>query len=385
MTKETMTSRERVIRTLNRETVDRYPIDLGCHMSTGISAFTYRHLREHLGLEVDVIDMPDVVQGLARIDLDVMERFHVDCILLEPRWQDPVVWNPRGDYKFSIPAAMNPQRNIDGEWVVEKNGARMRMPNGGFFFDGAWLSGWGPSDIDEIVKLYAVEAERLYKETPYALNFLGYSMGVGFPGYLGGVEHAVDMIIDPEGVLQAHEQWFQNSIILFDKVNKAFGEYIQMVSVADDMGAQNGPLCNPSLVEEFSIPFYKRFCDHVHANSDIKVFMHNCGSIKPLIPMLIHAGIDILNPVQISADNMDPYELKREFGDDIIFWGGGCDTQHVLPSAGPDEVAEHVRGLIQAFKPGGGFVFNQVHNITGNIPPENIVAMFDTAYSESFY
>jgi uroporphyrinogen decarboxylase len=113
--------------------------------------------------------------------------------------------------------------------------------------------------------------------------------------------------------------------------------------------------------------------------------MHNCGSIKPLIPILIDCGIDVLNPVQISADNMDPGELKNEFGDKICFWGGGCNTQKVLNIGTPEDVKENVSMLVNIFKPGSGFVFNQVHNIMGDIKPENIVIMFDTAYEESFY
>ena len=169
------------------------------------------------------------------------------------------------------------------------------------------------------------------------------------------------------------------------KVIDAFGQYIQLVTMSDDMGTQNGPMCNPQYIKEFCMPYYKRFCDFVHANSDIKVFLHNCGSIKELIPLLIDAGIDVLNPVQISADNMDPQELKDEFGDQICFWGGGCNTQRVLGTGTPESVASNVRQLVRIFKKNSGFVFNQVHNIMGNVPPENIVAMLDTAYEESFY
>ena len=136
---------------------------------------------------------------------------------------------------------------------------------------------------------------------------------------------------------------------------------------------------------EFCMPYYKRFCEFVHANSDIKVFLHNCGSIKELIPMFIDADIDVLNPVQISAEDMDPQELKDEYGEGICFWGGGCNTQHVLSTGTPDAVISNVRYLVRTFKEKGGFVFNQVHNIMGNVPPENIVAMLDTAYEESFY
>jgi len=380
-----MTSRERVVRTLNREKVDRVPIDLGSHMSTGISAFTYWNLREKLGFPVEKVDMPDVVQCLARVETDVLERFHCDAVVVEPAWQHPEIWNPRGKYKFVVPAEMKPTLNKDGEWIVESGEASMRLPKNGFFFDGSWLSGWGIGSIDEQIALYAKEAERLFKETSYALHFVGYSFGMQFGAYFKGIDHAIQMIDDPDEALRMCERVSDQNIMMFDKINKAMGRYLNLISIGDDMGTQRGPLCRPDFIEEFSMPFYKKFCDHVHNTSDIKVFMHNCGSIKSLIPMIIEAGIDVLNPVQISADNMIPEELKREFGKDIIFWGGGCDTQHVLDSSSPEQVAEHVRGLVRTFKSDGGFVFNQVHNITGLVPPENVIAMFDAAYEESFY
>ena len=123
----------------------------------------------------------------------------------------------------------------------------------------------------------------------------------------------------------------------------------------------------------------------VHESSNIKVFMHSCGSIAPMIPLLIEAGVDILNPVQISAANMDASDLKKKYGSKICFWGGGCNTQHILPNGTPEKVAENTRSLIEAFKPESGFVFNQVHNIMGNVPPENIAAMLDTAYENAWY
>ena len=382
---ETMTPRERVLRTLAREPVDRVPIDLGSHLSTGISAFAYWNLREHLGLSTDSIGIPDTVQFLAMVDEDVRRRFHVDCVLLEPPWPETARWNPRGPYEFSIPADMKPRRNNEGAWIVEKGDATMRMPEGGYFFDGDWISDWGEGDEDARIALYAREAERIHKETPYATNFVGYSRGLGFGAFFGGIFTAVEMIENPEAVRERHDRACDASIERARKVIDAMGEYIQLITVCDDMGLQTGPACNPALVEEFTAPYLKRFCSFVHDASDVKVFMHNCGSIRPLIGTLIDCGVDALNPVQISADDMDPKDLKREFGDRITFWGGGCDTQRVLGAKGPEEVDRHVRELVRTFKPGGGFVFNQVHNIMGNVPPENIVAMFDAAYEESFY
>jgi uroporphyrinogen decarboxylase len=300
-----MTSRQRVVAAMNHEPVDRTPIDLGSHMSTGISVFAYWKLREHLGMSTDRTWMPDVVQCLAHVDLDVMERFHVDCILLEPMCPQPARWSPRPPYQFTVSAALRPTMNAGGEWIVRKGERSMRMPEGGFFFDGDWLSDWGEGGEDDRVRLYAREAERNYKETPYATNLVGYSHGLGFPSYFGGsVERAVRMLVEPDSVIAENERACQDAVRRFRKVNESFGKYVQLLTVADDMGMQTGPMCSPELIERFAMPYYKRFCDAVHAHSDIKVFLRCCGSIKPLIPLLIESGIDVLNPVQISAANM---------------------------------------------------------------------------------
>jgi uroporphyrinogen decarboxylase len=382
---ETLTSRERVIRTLNRQPVDRYPIDLGSHMSTGISAFACWNLREALGLPTADIWMPDVVQVLAYVDEDLRQRFHLDCILLEPRWPNPARWNPRGKYTFTVPAGLKPTQNAQGEWSVRQAGGKMRMPSGGFFFDGDWLSNWSDLDEDDALDLYAREAERIYTQTAYATNFVGYSYGGGFGAFFGGIERCIKMLEEPDAVIAEHEEILQGYLRRLGKIIDKFGRHIQLITMADDMGTQDRPMCRPKLIEQFSAPYIRRFCDFIHRNSDIKVFLHNCGSIKPLIPLLIDCGIDVLNPVQISAGNMLPAQLKAEFGERMIFWGGGCDTQNVLASGTPAQVAENVRSLARTFKPGGGFVFNQVHNIMGDVPPENIIAMLDTAYAESFY
>jgi uroporphyrinogen decarboxylase len=375
---ERLTSRDRVIRTLKRLPVDRYPIDLGSHMSTGISAFAYWNLLEKLGLPTENVWVPDAVQMLAMVEEPVRRRFHVDCILLEPPWVKLHRWNPWGKYHFHLPATMQPKCSPDGEWRVGQGEESMRMPAGGFFFDGDWLSDWSDEDEDAAIDGYAQEAKRIFEQTDYATNFVGYSRGEGFGAFFGDFERQVMMLQDPQQVM---EQNLRRAGKIIDKM----GNYIQLLTISGDMGTQNGPMCRPALIEKCTTPYIKQFCDFIHHNSDIKVFLHCCGSIKALIPMLIDSGVDVLNPVQISAKNMDPVELKREFGEKIIFWGGGADTQHVLGQATPAEVQEHVRSLVRVFKPGGGFVFNQVHNILGNVPPENIIAMLDVAYEESFY
>jgi uroporphyrinogen decarboxylase len=154
---------------------------------------------------------------------------------------------------------------------------------------------------------------------------------------------------------------------------------------SDDSGTQRGEFIKPSLWAEMMKPHYRQLCDWVHKNTPWKTFLHSCGSIYNLIPHFIEAGIDILNPVQTSAANMDPARLKREFGGKIVFWGGGCDTQSVLGGATPEEVREHVRERLGIFAPGGGYVFNQVHNIQRNVPTENVIAMLDAAREFGVY
>jgi len=379
MRKETMTSRERVLTAINHKEPDRMPIDFGVHFSTGISAFAYKRLREYLGLNTDSIDLQDTVQMLARVDEDVLERFHSDTILLNPRWKKPTKWTPREDYTFLTSDKMNPVLRENGDWVVTQDDKLMRMPNGCYFFDGDLFSFKEYETEDEELDTYAKAAERIFKETDY------FTMQMGFFGFFGGIEFACTMLTDPDEAIRQQEGLFDYAMVRIEKVIRKYGHYIQSIEVNSDLGAQNAPLLSPDHYEKFCMPYLKKFNDFVHRNSDLKIFMHCCGSIQPLIPHIIEAGVDILNPVQISAANMNPKELKERYGDKICFWGGGCDTQHVLPNGTVDEVKAHVRELVNTFKPGGGFVFNQVHNIMGDVSAENIVAMFDTAYEESFY
>jgi uroporphyrinogen decarboxylase len=377
---ETLTSRERVLRTINHQPVDRMPIDLGMHYSTGISAFAYWNLREHLGLPTHNIQIPDMCQFLARVDEDVLKRFHCDCMLLNPGWQGEQIWNPRGKYHFRLPATAKPVLREDGSWIFEKNGGRMRMPQGGYFFDGDWL-GFDDREEDALLAAYAAEAERIYKETAYFTTYIGYHAYFS----CADLDWQCKMITDPEEILEENERIHQHQIKHVTKVIDKMGAHIQAIAINSDLGSQIGPLCNPALHEELCAPFVKRFCDFVHQNSDLKIFLHCCGSMKPFIPSLIESGVDIINPVQISAANMDPEALKREFGDKMTFWGGGCNTQQILNNGTPEDVRKNVRELVRIFKPGGGFIFNQVHNIMGDVKPENVVAMLDTAYEESFF
>ena len=373
-----MTSRERVLRTINHQPVDRMPIDLGSHYSTGISAFAYWNLRKHLGLSTDNIEIIDLYQFLARVDEDVLKRFHCDCILLNPGEEKRMPWNPRGEYVFNIPAYADPQLQDDGSWLLKQNTPKVFMPKGGFFFDRLRSD---VSSEDYHIERYAAEAERIFKDTDY------FTMYIGYHAYFicDNMEWQMKMITDPDAIKEENEYIHKKQLRAVKKVIESMGDYIQAIAINSDLGSQSGPLCRPSLHEELCAPYVKELCDFVHQNSDLKIFLHSCGAIRQFMPSLIECGVDIFNPVQITANDMDPYELKKEFGAKATFWGGGCNTQQVLSSGSPSEVSENVRELVNIFKPGGGFVFNQIHNIMGNVSPENIVAMLDTAYEESFY
>jgi uroporphyrinogen decarboxylase len=370
-----MTSRQRVINAIEHKPTDRIPIDLGMHFSTGISAFAYWNLREYLGMGTENIEIVDPVQFLARVDNDILERFHCDAILLHPGFTGTHRWKPRGKYEFIIPDTMQPELDNEGNWIVRRNEQRMRMPAGGFFFDGSWPSFTDSDYFKRVIR----EAERIYKETDYFTAFM--EIGAFFSE---SVDFLCNMLTDPDIIIEGNKRHLDNSIEYAGKIINSMGEYIQGITLNSDLGMQSGPFCNPAVYEDLCAPFLKKLCSFIHENSDFKIFMHSCGSIKPLIPILIDCGVDAINPVQISANNMDPGELKREFGDRITFWGGGCNTQQVLNIGSPEDVAANVKKLVKIFKPGGGFVFNQVHNIMGDIKPENIVSMLGTAYEESF-
>jgi uroporphyrinogen decarboxylase len=163
------------------------------------------------------------------------------------------------------------------------------------------------------------------------------------------------------------------------------GDLVDVVMIGDDIGGQSGPLFNPEFYRKIVKPRQKKLVRHIKSLTPAKIWYHTCGSVMEYIPDLLDNGIDIINPVQTSCEGMDPAVLKSKFGDKLSFWGGGIDTQHVLPLAPPDEIREHVRRNLEIFKPNGGYVFNNVHNIQAGVPARNITALFEAAYEFGFY
>ena len=409
-----MTSRERVLKAVNFEEPDRVPIDLGGMRASGINAVVYTRLKERLGLHTPT-KIRDKLQILAEVELDVVDALQVDVVPLEPslaRWasQDADAGVRKRLFEgteVTFPSGTDIVTEPDGSWVHrDGNGIPYAgMPKDGYYFDfirptmsGAQIDPDAfrpPRTVpDEELEAMAQRAEFLFKHTDKAILGWGVSISLlGMSALLsdnitqGSLDNWLLMLMIEKPT--AHEmmaRYVDATIECLKLYHQAVGDRCFAWGVAsDDAGTQRAELISPELFDEMIKPHYKRLCDWVHANTNWKTYLHSCGSIYHYISPWIDTGIDILNPVQISAANMEPERLKQEFGGRIVFWGGGCDTQHVLPNGTPDEVREHVRHNLSVFAPGGGFVFTQVHNIQQTVPVANVEAMFEAAATYGVY
>ncbi len=195
----------------------------------------------------------------------------------------------------------------------------------------------------------------------------------------------MDLLTDPEFCEAVLDQTLKYWLDWFRLFLDEAGDVVDVIMIGDDLAGQDGPLFNPEIYRRLVKPRQKRLVQYIRSRTPAKIWYHTCGSCAVYIPDLIDNGIHILNPVQTSARNMDPFDLKRRFGRELVFWGGGCDAQHVLSRGTPSEVAADVRHHLEALMPGGGYVFNSIHNIQGEVPAANVIALFDTAYEEGFY
>ena len=387
MPKETMTSRQRMLAALSHEEPDRVPIDLGGNQ-TGIHKFAYQTLTKHLGID-DPVTIMDAVQQLAKPCEALLERFHVDT-----RY---VAAGAAADFKGGI---VTQQR--DGRlWhdLVDEFGIRWSMPDDQPFFMDITHHPLASATIDDIRAYpfpkggdpgrFAGLRERaltLKRETPYAV--VSGICGVVYEicWYMRGLEQwFMDMLQQPEFCEAVLDRTLQFWLDFLRGFLDEAGDLVDVIMIGDDLAGQRGPLFRPDFYRRIVKPRQKRLVEYIRSRTKAKIWYHTCGACAEYIPDLLDNGIDILNPVQISAAGMDPARLKARFGDRLVFWGGAIDTQHVLPTASPETVREHVRRNVAIWKPGGGYVFNNVHNVQAAVPPENIVALFDAAYEFGFY
>ena len=403
-----MNGRERVRAALQHREADRVPIDLGGMRSTGITAIAYNRLLDYLGIE-GMAQIADTGQQLADVEEPVRRRFHVDVAALDMVSADWVrrdcAWQPwtlADGSSCQIPVTFNPVLDKEGDWVIvdEHGQVTARMPKGGYYFDGlvhpldqvdtiegldAMAEQWSPISNEVLDHLHH-KAKDLFETTGYAImgGFGGSFLEAG-QGLRGWDNFMVDLALRPDFAEHLMDLLLERYIENVGRYIEAVGSTVQIINVGGDLGTQHGPQLSPAMYERYIQPRQKQFWSYIHAQSDMYIFIHSCGGIYPLIPGLIDAGVDAINPVQTSAAGMDPVRLKREYGDRVTFWGGGCDTQTVLGNATPQAIREHVRERIRILAPGGGFVFNQIHNIQVNVPPENVVAMLDAALEFGAY
>ena len=413
-----MNSRERLIETLNHRQPDRVPLDLGATSQTGISASTLYKLRKALGLSEKPITVHEPFQILGDVEEDVMQALGVDVIGL---------WNP-SNFLGVKNDNWKPWKMPDGTptmiagglaFEVADNGVTysypqgdrtakpsMKLPSDGYFFDNIDRSGELDEDDldarrdyaedfsvfdDETAKYFEKESKRLFEETHYGI--VGMCGGGGFgdvatlpaawlknpKGIRKMEDWLVAHILYPDYILELFEMQSEIAIKNLEIYKQAVGDRIQVVWVSGtDFGTQTREFTSPQNYRKFYKPCHKKLNDWIHKNTNWKTFYHTCGSIVNLLDDLVDAGVDILNPVQCSAAGMDPVMLKEKYGEKLVFWGGGVDTQQVLPFGTPQQVRAQVKERLEIFSKGGGFVFNTIHNIVGNVPIENLEAMYET-------
>lgn len=411
-----MNSRERVLAAINHEEADRIPIDLGGTCVTGINLRSYGSLRRHLGMKdgrarvfhtwVQVPELEPLIRERLHVDTVTLPRYKMSLGIPNAEWK-PFTW--MDGTEFLVPVDFNPVYNADGDLEWWEHGVKIaEMPGEGtqgfavkynplehattekeiddWFdtYDGNFM---GRIKVTDEELVWAREfAQRLRATTDKAI-VSDYVFGIIFvtEGILGFQNTYMHLISRPKLIQHFFDRLVHEQITNLKRYLGAVGEYIDVIMAADDVGAQRGPMIKVDTFRKFLFAGHKLFCDTVHENSRAKVFFHTDGSVMPFLQSLVDMGVDCFNTVQTDAANMDAMELKKRFGKNLTLWGGGVDTHRVLPWGTPEQVREDVRRRIKIMGPGGGFVFSSIHNILGEVPPENILAAFDAAYEFGGY
>ena len=421
-----MTSRERVMATLAHEEPDRVPVDLGGGPVTGMHVSVVYKLRQALGLDEPgtPVKVMEPYQMLGEIEPDLMDALGIDVVgigsptnmfgFVNDGWKE---WMTFDGTPVLVPDGFNTDVEENGDLFLYAEGDKSyppagRMPAGGWYFDSTRrqypiddenmnvqdnLEDFGPVS-DEDLAYFAETSRRLYEETDKAI--FGNFGGTGF-GDIALVPGP--WLKDPKGIRDV-EEWYISTISRRDYVMEVFerqceiglqnlariyevvGDRVAAILVSGtDFGTQRGPFISNRTYRRLYKPFHIRVNEWIHANTGWKSFIHSCGSVVKLIPEFIEAGFDILNPVQCSATGMEAAGLKEQFGRDLTFWGGGVDTQKTLPFGTVDEVRAEVAERVRIFGPGGGFVFNTIHNVQPLSPPENVLAVYETVRETGTY
>jgi len=394
-----MTSRERIEAALAHREADRIPVDLGASESSGIHGIAYNRLKGFMELNNGKTQIYDLSQMIAKVESSVLDKVGADVVplLIEPRAWKP--WRLQDGSLCEVPNKLNLRQAAGGdlEMITDDGTVAAVCPSGSYYFDACChplADAVSPADIekglkhlqsfdwpsfcDEDYKDLRQKARELYEKTNRAIvgNLWVHVFAAGQS--LRGFENfMMDLLADKP---LAHALMGRLVDCYEERVRRyveAVGEYCTVIQVNDDLGTQNGLQIAPETYREMIKPYHARLWGLIKKLSGKPLLLHSCGSIYELIPDLIEIGIDAINPVQVRAANMDSKKLKRAFGKDLTFWGGGCDTQQVLGNGTLEDIKKEVRRRCADLASGGGFVFCQVHNIQPNVPPENIAAMYD--------
>jgi len=403
-----MTSRQRVLAAMKHQEPDRVPVDFSGHRSSGIAAILYPKLRNYLGLPKQTIRIYDPIQQLAIVDDDVLDLFGVDTIelgrgfaLTDSDWADWIL--PDGT-PCKMPAWALPERE-DKRWIIRSKTGRViaQLADGSLYFEQTYYPFFERDDFDaipaamdesmwcavasppgpivtgpggEVILLEGAKKLRVSTDRAILGLFGGNLFEMGQFLYRND-NFLLLLAMDPEKIHRFLDHIVEIHLKKLESYLGTVGDYIDIIVFGDDLGMQSGPQISPEMYREFFKPRHRILWERAKSLADVKVMLHCCGGVRELLPDLIDAGLDAINPVQTSCRGMNVEELKAEYGKDLVFWGGGCDTQRVLPLGTPEDIQNHVRAQVKTLKQGGGFVFQQVHNILANVPPENIVAMFE--------
>jgi hypothetical protein len=418
-----MNPRQRVAKVLNHEVPDWVPIDFGAGGQTGIMASMLYKIKQHYDIlkAGERIKITEPYQMLGEVDEKLQALFKLDVVGVSPLYnmfgfkdENFKPWTLFDGTPVWVPELFNTKPNKDGGIYMYAQGDKNYqpsavMPKDGFYFDAVIRQNhFDPENLnpedntEEFGPISTEELEHFKKQVDDAYENTDYAIYLTIPGAAFGDVALVPatFLKDPKGIRDITE-WYmsialrpnyikkvfeiQSEIALenIKEIYKAVGDKTQVVFMSGtDFGSQNGPVLSEATYRDMFLPYQKKLNDWVHKNTRWKTFMHCCGSIEPLIEAIIEAGFDILNPIQCSAANMDPAMLKKKYGDRLIFWGGGVDTQKTLPFGSPAEVKAEVAERITILKENGGFVFNAVHNVQAGVPVENFVAMME-AYQEN--
>lgn len=406
-----MNSRERVLNAINHIEPDGLPVDLGATPSSGILAVAYDHLLAHLPLKDQRNWVYDVVQQVTQPSDEILNLFRIDTVDLgrtfntqDSDWYDYLLLNGRTAQQ---PVWFRPERQPDGSYLAFQDGeAIARMPASAIsydqivfpFFDGYpdaygenmdaamgkihWAalvhSPWDHASEPGFWETLRARALQLRATSDRAIVLSAGCNLFEWGTFLRRLDNfLMDLVSAPSDVERFLDALMVRHLASLEKICQSVGDVIDIVRLGDDLGMNTGPFMSPDTYRRLFKPRHTMLCDYIKEHSSMHTFLHSCGSIYQLIPDLIEAGFEILNPVQTNARDMQPQRLKDEFGDDVTFWGGGADTRSILNQGTPDQVRDHVRANIEILSPGGGFVFNTIHNILPDVPPENIIAMFE--------